>query len=141
MAFLGKLFGGGKTAERQEQKVTTSVAIQKLRDTEEMLKKRTVKAETAIDFESQEHAKLIDFHSQVDEMLAVGTATMGKLRDQRDTFSRIKSSLSEIANQLGMSNTVMRLIEKRSAMDNLILYGLMIIFIIFMIIVYIYFVR
>ncbi|XP_015784250.1 charged multivesicular body protein 4b [Tetranychus urticae] len=40
MAFLGKLFGGGKTAERQEQKVTTSVAIQKLRDTEEMLKKR-----------------------------------------------------------------------------------------------------
>ena len=50
----------------------------------------------------------------------------GNLREQRSTLKGAHRKILDIANTLGLSNTVMRLIERRTYQDRFILYGGMI---------------
>lgn len=59
----------------------------------------------------------------VDDLLGHGSAMLESLRNQRDTIKGFRRKLLDVANILGMSNTVMRLIEKRSRGDRLVLVG------------------
>lgn len=77
-------------------------------------------------------------HIQIDELLDTGTNVLSQLRSNREHFRSINDRLGSIGSNLGMSSTVMRLIERRSYTDKLILFGGMILFTIMMLIVYIY---
>jgi hypothetical protein len=57
----------------------------------------------------------------VDDMLQSGVGILENLRDQRMTLKGAHRRLYDIANTLGLSNTTMRLIERRAYQDKFIL--------------------
>ena len=59
----------------------------------------------------------------VDDMLQSGAGILESLRDQRMTLKGAHRRLYDIANTLGLSNTTMRLIERRAYQDKFILMG------------------
>ena len=63
----------------------------------------------------------------VDEYLMQGQEMLGTLRDQRGLMKNIRKKMLDISSTLGMSNTVMRLIERRSEGDKYLLFGGMIV--------------
>jgi Golgi SNAP receptor complex protein 2 len=65
-------------------------------------------------------------HQGLDDLLGSGSSILTSLREQRGTFKGIQKRILDVANTLGMSNTVMRLIERRTYQDKIILYGGMI---------------
>ena len=87
---------------------------------------------------NQEQERLFRSHREIDDMLSQGSDTLSSLRGQREVLKGARSRVLDIANTLGMSNTVMRLIEKRASKDKVILFGGMIAFTVFMILVYFY---
>ena len=112
------------------------------REREELLTRRfTTNSETNIaigDYFVDEKAKLTSFHSNLDDMLSSGSNILSSLRDQRGILKGAKTRLIDIGNSLGLSNTVMRLIEKRGATDRYILFGGMIVFCILMYLIWKY---
>lgn len=85
------------------------------------------------------NSKLNDAHRGVDELLVNGTSILGNLREQRVSLKGVQKKMLDIANTLGLSNTVMRLIERRTYQDKFILYGGMIITCVVMFLVWRYF--
>jgi Golgi SNAP receptor complex protein 2 len=59
----------------------------------------------------------------IDDMLQSGVGILENLRDQRATVKGAHRRLYDIANTLGLSNTTMRLIERRAYQDKFILIG------------------
>lgn len=88
---------------------------------------------------SQEHSRLLQSHREIDDMLGQGAETMGSLRNQREMLKNTRTRILDITNTLGVSQTVMRFIEKRSSTDRVILFVGMAAFTLFMILVWIYF--
>ncbi|NXG46206.1 GOSR2 protein, partial [Psilopogon haemacephalus] len=62
-------------------------------------------------------------HRGVDELLGSGSSILQGLRDQRVTLKGTQKKLLDVANMLGLSNTVMRLIEKRALQDKYLMAG------------------
>lgn len=90
-------------------------------------------------FKPREESRIDGFHIQVDELLETGTNTLTQLRTQREAIRSIEERFGIIGSTLGMSSTVMRLIERRSFTDKVIMFGGMVLFTIFMLVVYIYY--
>lgn len=88
--------------------------------------------ETAInvgdDYMRNEHGKLINAHHNIDELLSSGSNIIGSLRDQRSMLTGVQRRMAELANTLGLSSSIMGLIEKRIYSDKLLLFGGMILF-------------
>lgn len=110
----------------------------------ELLMQRTFKTndeETMIQMDDSlnHHHKLQNTHKGMDELLSHGSSVIENLRNQRSSLKGIKTKMLNIANTLGMSNTVMRLIEKRTTQDKLILFGGMIITTVVMFLIWKYF--
>ena len=91
-----------------------------------------------IDAALQHNMGLHNAHKGMDELLYSGSNIVTNLRDQRGTLKGAHRKILDIANTLGMSNTVMRLIERRSYQDKFILYGGMIVTVIIMLLVWKY---
>ena len=79
------------------------------------------------------------FNAQVDELLETGNNALAQLQNQRESLRSFNDRFRTITSNLGMSSTVMRLIERRSYTDKLILFGGMIMFTVFMFVVYTYY--
>ncbi|KAK3924695.1 Golgi SNAP receptor complex member 2 [Frankliniella fusca] len=96
---------------------------------EELLSRRfthnSADAETVIfiDHSIQHHSALNNANRGVDDMLRSGAGILESLRDQRDTLKNARRRIIDIANTLGLSNTTMRLIEKRAREDKFVLLG------------------
>jgi Golgi SNAP receptor complex protein 2 len=75
----------------------------------------------------------------MDDILAQGTAALGNLRDQRSVLKGAQKKILDVANTLGMSNTVIRLIERRGEGDKYILIGGMVVTCVFMFLIVKYF--
>lgn len=90
-------------------------------------------------YKPREDVRVDSFNIQMDELLDTGSNVLTQLRTQREAFRSFDDRLRSIASNLGMSSTVMRLIERRSYTDRLILFGGMILFTLFMILVYFYY--
>lgn len=90
-------------------------------------------------YKPREESRVEGFHIQVDELLDTGTNVLTQLREQRESFRSFDDRFRAIASNLGMSSTVMRLIERRTYTDKLILFGCMVVFTIFMLAVYFYY--
>ncbi|RWS17705.1 Golgi SNAP receptor complex member 2-like protein [Dinothrombium tinctorium] len=86
----------------------------------------------AMDYFASEQQSLLNFDRNIDNMLDSGGNILNSLRNQRTMLKGVHKRIVDIGNNLGMSNTVMRLIEKRTFVDKLILYGGMSLFCLFM---------
>ncbi|XP_078079884.1 Golgi SNAP receptor complex member 2 isoform X1 [Mustelus asterias] len=101
------------------------------REREELLSRTftTNDADTsiAIDESLQFNTSVINAHRGMDDLLGSGSSILTGLRDQRMTLKGAQKKILDVANMLGMSNTVMRLIEKRSFQDKFIMIGGMVV--------------
>lgn len=82
--------------------------------------------------------RLRNSHRDIDNLLGSGNSIIDNLKDQRITLKGAHKKMLDVANVLGLSNTVMRLIEKRSYQDKYILFGGMIITCVIMYLVWSY---
>lgn len=80
-----------------------------------------------IDHSLQFHSRALDANRQMDDLISHGGNVLTNLREQRGTLKGAHRKMLDVVNTLGMSNTVMRLIEKRTYQDKFILFGGMIV--------------
>lgn len=76
-----------------------------------------------IDRALEHHNKLENTNRYMDDLLGQGSSILENLREQRWTLKGAKKKMLDVMNTLGMSNTVIRLIEKRAEGDKIILIG------------------
>ncbi|KAJ7992392.1 hypothetical protein DPEC_G00278050 [Dallia pectoralis] len=76
-----------------------------------------------IDETLQFNTHLNSAHRGMDDLLGSGSSILTGLRDQRGTLKGTHKKMLDVANMLGLSNTVMRLIEKRATQDKFIMIG------------------
>ncbi len=76
-----------------------------------------------IDHALQHNQRLQDSNRGMDELIASGTNIIGNIREQRVTLKGAHKKILDVANTLGLSNTVLRLIERRTHRDKFILFG------------------
>ncbi|KAF4093106.1 hypothetical protein AMELA_G00028130 [Ameiurus melas] len=88
-----------------------------------------------IDETLQFSSSLHSAHRSMDDLLGSGSSILNGLRDQRSTLKGTHKKMLDVANMLGLSNTVMRLIEKRASQDKFIMVGGMLLTCVFMFLV------
>ncbi|XP_064421549.1 Golgi SNAP receptor complex member 2 isoform X2 [Latimeria chalumnae] len=112
---------------------------QQEREREELLTRTftTNDSDTSIPIDEtlQFNTSLHNTHRGIDDLLGSGSNILQGLRDQRMTLKGTQKKILDVANMLGMSNTVMRLIEKRAFQDKFIMIGGMVVTCIVMILV------
>jgi len=86
----------------------------------------------AIDAALQMNDQLQGTHRGMDDLLGIGNSVLSNLRDQRGVLKGARRRILDLANTLGMSNTVMRLIERRTYQDRFILFGGMLVTLVIM---------
>lgn len=98
-------------------------------------------ADTSITIDAglQHNTKLRDSHRGMDNLLGQGQSVLENLREQRMTLKGAHKRMLDIVNKLGLTNTVMRLIEKRTYQDKYILFGGMLVSLIIMFLIWKYF--
>ncbi|KAL8586569.1 hypothetical protein ACOMHN_053922 [Nucella lapillus] len=96
---------------------------------------------TSVDIDPalQQHTKMGNAHSRMDEILETGSNILSNLRDQRGALKGVHRKVLDLANTLGLTSTVMRLIERRTAQDKIILVVGMVVTCIIMYVVWSYF--
>lgn len=96
-------------------------------------------ATVMIDPALQHHSRLTESNRHMDDLLSHGGSILGNLRDQRVTLKGAHRRLLDLTNTLGLSNTVMRLIENRTSQDKTIMVVLMLACCVLMYLVWRYF--
>uniref|UniRef100_A0A0B6ZUA4 Golgi SNAP receptor complex member 2 n=1 Tax=Arion vulgaris TaxID=1028688 RepID=A0A0B6ZUA4_9EUPU len=91
-----------------------------------------------IDPALRHHTKLNDSNKHMDNLMAHGDSILTSLREQRLTLKGAHRRLLDLTNTLGLTNTVMRLIEKRTGQDKIIMAILMLVCLVFMYLVWKY---
>ena len=76
-----------------------------------------------IDRALEHQNKLHNTNRYMDDLLGQGSSILENLREQRSTLKGAQTKMLDVLNTLGMSNTVIRLIERRSEGDKYILIG------------------
>ncbi|KAJ6660626.1 hypothetical protein lerEdw1_017623 [Lerista edwardsae] len=76
-----------------------------------------------IDETLQYNESLQNAHRGMDDLIGSGSSILQGLRDQRVTLKGTQKKILDVANMLGLSNTVMRLIEKRAFQDKYFMIG------------------
>ncbi|XP_044154112.1 Golgi SNAP receptor complex member 2 isoform X1 [Bufo gargarizans] len=100
---------------------------QQEREREELMARTytTNDSETSIHIDEtlQYNSSVRNAHQGIDDLLGSGTSILEGMRDQRKTLKGTQKKILDVANMLGLSNTVMRLIEKRAFQDKAIMIG------------------
>lgn len=76
----------------------------------------------AIDASLQHNTKLMDANREMDNLLNHGSNIFMNLKEQRFTLKNAHKKVLDITTTLGLSNTVMRFIERRTTQDKYVLY-------------------
>ena len=63
----------------------------------------------------------------MDDLIDHGTNVLNTTRNQSVTLKSIKTKILNVGNTLGLTSTIMKLIERRSSSDRKIVYALMIV--------------
>lgn len=79
-----------------------------------------------IDHALKHNDSLGNANREMDNLLGSGHSVLENLKEQRNTLKSAHKKVLDLMNTLGISNTVMRLIERRTYQDKFILYGGMI---------------
>lgn len=80
------------------------------------------RAETSIELDAhlEHNQRMTDTHKQMDDLLGHGSSILTSLRDQHNNLASVRKKMLDVINNLGLTNTVMRLIEKRGSTDRVI---------------------
>jgi Golgi SNAP receptor complex protein 2 len=114
---------------------------QALREREELLSRRFVPnsaiGDTTIqvDHHLAENDRLRGVHQGVDSLLDNAGSILSSLQEQKGILKTVQRKFLDIMSTLGLSNTVMRLIERRTAQDKWIFWGGVIVTIVIMFLV------
>uniref|UniRef100_A0A8D8YDV1 Golgi SNAP receptor complex member 2 n=1 Tax=Cacopsylla melanoneura TaxID=428564 RepID=A0A8D8YDV1_9HEMI len=92
-----------------------------------------------IDHNLQHQQSLINVNNRTDELLNAGMSMLNNIREQGMSMKSTQMRIRNIANTLGLSNTTMRLIEKRVQQDKYILLGGMAVTMVIIVVVIVYF--
>lgn len=76
---------------------------------------------------SDEASSLSQSQYMVGDLIGSGEATLGGLRDQRDKLRGVNRLLFNIGNKVGLSNSTMRIIERRDITDAYLVFAGMIV--------------
>ncbi|ESO07232.1 hypothetical protein HELRODRAFT_76554 [Helobdella robusta] len=98
----------------------------------EMLLKRTFTTNDPdtsilIDDSLQHNQRAQSSIKEIDELIYTGNSILSNLRDQGGMLKSVQKKVLDIGNMLGLSNTVMRMIERRTSQDWMIFFGGMIV--------------
>ena len=77
----------------------------------------------AVDSALRERSSLLASHTMMDEVAAAAEGVMGALQSQRATIKGAHKRVLDIAASLGVSNSLMKIIERRSLGDKVLVYG------------------
>ena len=80
----------------------------------------------ALEYALEHHNSLQNADQNLGQMLYTGSATLDQLKNQRGSLKGVRKRMLDIGNTLGLSSTVMRMIDKRGTQDKWIVYGEMI---------------
>ncbi|OQR82714.1 hypothetical protein ACHHYP_15627 [Achlya hypogyna] len=103
-----------------------------LREREKLLSRRGLNQANDIALLSQEHESLGRSSRMVNEITELSYLTLGNLSDQRERMKGVQRKVLDVANRLGLSSSLLRVIERRDAVDKWIVYGGMIVVLGFM---------
>ncbi|KAG9140841.1 hypothetical protein Leryth_010387 [Lithospermum erythrorhizon] len=85
------------------------------------------------DDEAQARLSARNSATMLEEAYSTGVAILSKYSEQRDHLKRAQRKALDVLNTLGLSNSVLRLIERRNRVDKWIKYGGMIVTIVILI--------
>ena len=77
-----------------------------------------------IDHSLQHHTSLNGIHRSIDDIWETGTAVLDNMRSQRGVFKKAHRRLLDMTSMLSLSNSVMKMIERRSTQDKYLFYVL-----------------
>nr|CAG4643574.1 EOG090X0GIP [Ilyocryptus agilis] len=77
-----------------------------------------------IDPSLQHHTALTGINRSLDDIWETGSAILESMRSQRGVLKRAHRRLLDVTSMLSLSNSVMRLIERRSTQDKFLFYCL-----------------
>ncbi|OIT20868.1 PREDICTED: membrin-11-like [Nicotiana attenuata] len=95
--------------------------MQEVRERAELLGRASVDSSHVLrifDDEAQAMQSARSSSRMLEETLATGAAILSKYSEQRDRLKRAQRKALDVLNTLGLSNSVMRLIEKRNRVDR-----------------------
>ena len=97
-------------------------------------------AETSIDMSLlQESAGLQRSNAAADGIIEVGHSILEELGNQSQRLMRSKDSILKMANSIGVSKNILRVIERRQITDRVILYSGMVVLSLILVILWWYF--
>ena len=76
-----------------------------------------------IDHSLEYHTSLNQIHRHFDDIFDTGAAVLDGLRSQRGVLKKAHRRLLDVTNMMNLSNTVMKMIERRSSQDKYIFYA------------------
>ncbi|CAH9134766.1 unnamed protein product [Cuscuta epithymum] len=88
------------------------------------------------DEEAQAMQSVRSSSKMMEEALATGTAILSKYSEQRERLKHAQRKALDVLNTLGLSNSVLRLIERRNRVDKWIKYTGMVVSIIILVVVW-----
>ena len=91
--------------------------------------------------EMAENGSLQRSGEMINEYISVGQATLSDLLSQKERLKAIQRKAFDILNYLGISNSLMRMIERRETVDKWIVYIGMLMVVILLFFIWFYFVR
>jgi len=74
----------------------------------------------------------------VDDLINQGYEVLGNLRDQKNMLKRTRTRMLNFLNTMGLSNTVIQMVERRASEDKYILIGGMGVTVFVILLLYIY---
>jgi golgi SNAP receptor complex member 2 len=77
----------------------------------------------AVDAFLQERGHLASSHTMLDEISSAAENVMGSLKTQRGVLKGVHRKVLDVGMRLGVSSSVMKLIERRTTGDKVIVYG------------------
>jgi Golgi SNAP receptor complex protein 2 len=91
-----------------------------------------------LDLEMAENSSLNRSAQMLDDYLASGRSALEELVGQRERLKNAQRKVYDILNLLGISNTIMKNVENREAVDRLIVFAGMILISILLLLIYLY---
>lgn len=70
---------------------------------------------------------LINFNAEIDQMIDHGENVLKHIQNQNDFLKDVKRKILNVTNSLGLSNSLIGIIERRNTSDKYVLFGGMII--------------
>jgi Golgi SNAP receptor complex protein 2 len=89
----------------------------------ELFGNRDIEDGSMLDAEVKENLSLSRSNKMVNEYLQIGQDTLNNLMEQKDRLKNIQRGALDILNYLGISNSMMRTVERREKVDRYIVFA------------------